>query len=119
MLVGNKKDKENREVPYNLAAKYAMEHNFGLMEVSAKLGHGVKEAFNRLVAEIYRSMQDEIMEDNSPEGQGQQFLRSDVNSGSLILDPVNHYKFNGTGSQSAVSVDTQPIKKKRKCCNSN
>ena len=68
MLVGNKKDKENREVPYNLAAKYAMDHNFGLMEVSAKLGHGVKEAFNRLVAEVYRSMQDEIFEeDGSPQ----------------------------------------------------
>ena len=34
-----------------------MEHNFGLMEVSAKLGHGVKEAFVRLIAEIYRSME--------------------------------------------------------------
>ena len=57
MLIGNKKDKENREVPYNTAAKYAMEHNFGLIEVSAKLGHGVKEAFNRLIAEVYRSME--------------------------------------------------------------
>ena len=119
MLVGNKKDKENREVPYNLAAKYAMEHNFGLMEVSAKLGHGVKEAFNRLIAEVYRSMEDEITETNSPNDH--QFQRSDVNSGSLILDPTNHYKFNGNGtrSQSGLSLDSQPIKKKKKCCNSN
>ena len=65
MLVGNKKDKENREVPYNLAAKYAMEHNFGLIEVSAKLGHGVKEAFNRMIAEIYKSMEAEMMEELS------------------------------------------------------
>ena len=116
MLVGNKKDKENREVPYNLAAKYAMEHNFGLMEVSAKLGHGVKEAFNRLVAEVYRSMQDEIIEDN---GQETHLHQRSLNSGSLILDPANHYKFAGTGSQSNFSVDTQPTKKKNKCCKSN
>jgi len=50
MMLGNKKDKENREVPYNMAAQYAMSRNFGLMEVSAKMGHGVKEAFNRLVS---------------------------------------------------------------------
>jgi len=54
MMLGNKKDKENREVPYNMAAQYAMSRNFGLMEVSAKMGHGVKEAFNRLVSEIYK-----------------------------------------------------------------
>ncbi len=54
MMLGNKKDKENREVPYNLAAQYAMEHDFGLMEVSAKHGTGIKEAFNRMIAEIYK-----------------------------------------------------------------
>ena len=62
MLIGNKKDLDNREVPYNTAAKYAKEHNFGLMEVSAKLGVGVKEAFNRLIAEIYRQMERELTE---------------------------------------------------------
>ena len=49
MLLGNKKDKENREVPYNMAAEYAMKNNFGFMEVSAKLGIGIQQAFNRLV----------------------------------------------------------------------
>ena len=54
MVLGNKKDKGNREVPYNVAMQYAMARNFGLMEVSAKTGSGVKEAFNRLVSEIYK-----------------------------------------------------------------
>ena len=54
MLLGNKKDKESREVPYNMAAQYAMERDFGLMEVSAKHGSGIKEAFNRMISEIYR-----------------------------------------------------------------
>ena len=54
MVLGNKKDKVNREVPYNMAMQYAMERNFGLMEVSAKTGSGVKQAFNRLVQEIYK-----------------------------------------------------------------
>ena len=33
MLLGNKKDKVEREVPYNMAMQYAMMNNFGLMEV--------------------------------------------------------------------------------------
>ena len=54
MLIGNKKDKVKREVPYNLAADYARRNSFGHMEVSAKTGQGVKEAFSRTVFEIYR-----------------------------------------------------------------
>ena len=38
MLIGNKKDKENREVPFNTALEYAIKNNFGLMEVSARHG---------------------------------------------------------------------------------
>ena len=45
MLVGNKKDKMKREVSYKVAAKYAQKHGFGFVEVSAKTGSGVKEAF--------------------------------------------------------------------------
>ena len=56
MLIGNKKDKENREVPYNMAMEYAMANNFGLMEVSAKLGLGIQSAFTRLVSMIYKSV---------------------------------------------------------------
>lgn len=53
MVLGNKCDKTSREVPYNVAMKYAMERNFGLMEVSAKTGNGVRQAFTRLISEIY------------------------------------------------------------------
>ena len=85
MLIGNKKDKENREVPYNTAAKYAMEHNFGLIEVSAKLGHGVKEAFNRMIAEVYKSMEQDMIE----EMEGQE-KTPDVKS-SLVLSSKKHF----------------------------
>lgn len=54
MLLGNKKDKREREVPYNMAMQFAMERNFGFVEVSAKTGSSVKEAFSRLVMEIYK-----------------------------------------------------------------
>ena len=54
MLIGNKKDKIKREVPYKMAAEYAKKNNFGLMEVSAKTGHGVQAAFGRLIMEIHR-----------------------------------------------------------------
>ena len=83
MLIGNKKDKENREVPYNTAAQYAMQHNFGLMEVSAKLGHGIKEAFSRLITEVYRSMEMEGLTDVTTEAHRD---RRDVHSGSVFLD---------------------------------
>ena len=43
-----------------MAAKYAMEKNFGLMEVSAKTGQGVKEAFTRLIYEVYRVYEEEL-----------------------------------------------------------
>ena len=90
-----------------------MEHNFGLMEVSAKLGHGVKEAFNRLVAEVYRSMEieglTEVMSDNYGRG------RDEVHQGSLILDSQKHF-FGGDSAQtSAVRTDENTGKKKR-CC---
>ena len=54
MLLGNKKDKENREVPYNVGMQYAMSHNMGFMEVSAKQGIGILAAFKCLVNQIYR-----------------------------------------------------------------
>lgn len=49
MLIGNKKDKDTREVPFNMALEYALKNNFGLMEVSARQGLGISEAFNLLV----------------------------------------------------------------------
>jgi GTPase SAR1 family protein len=38
MLIGNKCDLPNREVPYNTAMEYAKSKNFGFLEVSAKTG---------------------------------------------------------------------------------
>ena len=113
MLIGNKKDKENREVPYNTAAKYAMEHNFGLIEVSAKLGHGVKEAFSRMIAEVYKSMEQDMIE----EMDGQE-KTPDVKS-SLVLSSKKHYKFTtaSEGTEPGSVNLEQPNKKK--CCKGN
>lgn len=49
MMLGNKCDLPNREVPYNLAMEYARKRNFGFLEVSAKSGANIKNAFNCLV----------------------------------------------------------------------
>ena len=46
-----------------MAAEYAKKNNFGLMEVSAKTGHGVKDAFGRLIMEIHRQVNEEEEED--------------------------------------------------------
>ena len=63
-MIGNKKDKMKREVPYRMAAEYAKKNNFGLMEVSAKTGNGVKEAFARLITEVYHQL---VGEENEAE----------------------------------------------------
>ena len=49
MLVGNKCDLPDREVPYNVAMEYARSKNFGFLEVSAKTGMNIKSAFTCLV----------------------------------------------------------------------
>ena len=49
MLLGNKCDLPCREVPYNLAMEYARTRNLGYLEVSAKSGVNIKNAFNCLV----------------------------------------------------------------------
>mmetsp|Transcript_23390 Transcript_23390/g.23012 ORF Transcript_23390/g.23012 Transcript_23390/m.23012 type:complete len:102 (+) Transcript_23390:242-547(+) len=55
MLIGNKCDLPNREVPYNTAMEYAKSKNFGFLEVSAKTGQNIKASFNCLVREIYKN----------------------------------------------------------------
>jgi len=99
MLIGNKKDKMRREVPYNMAAKFARENNFGFMEVSAKSGSGVKEAFHRLVIEIYRQIYEKLTEEDpdAPKmvigGPHSSSLsgRNEILRGSLVLDEKLHY----------------------------
>ncbi len=49
MLLGNKCDLPNREVPYNTAMEYARNRNFGYLEVSAKTGLNIKSSFNCLI----------------------------------------------------------------------
>ena len=56
MLIGNKNDQVMRQVSYRMGAEYAQKNNFGFMEVSAKTGNGVKEAFGRLITEVYYNL---------------------------------------------------------------
>lgn len=53
MLLGNKCDLPDREVPYNVAMEYARSKNFGFLEVSAKTGMNIKSAFTCLVRGKY------------------------------------------------------------------
>jgi GTPase SAR1 family protein len=54
MLLGNKCDLPNREVPYNVAMEYARSRNFGFLEVSAKAGTNIKNSFHCLVRGMHR-----------------------------------------------------------------
>eukprot|EP00347_Sterkiella_histriomuscorum_P016664 403352329 len=62
MLIGNKCDLPNREVPYNTAMEYARSRNFGFLEVSAKTGINIKNSFYCLVKEIYRNQTNQVDE---------------------------------------------------------
>ena len=53
ILIGNKCDVPNREVPYNVAMDYARKQNFGYLEVSAKTGFNIWNAFKLMVRMIY------------------------------------------------------------------
>ncbi|XP_006868570.1 PREDICTED: ras-related protein Rab-18-like isoform X1 [Chrysochloris asiatica] len=52
MLVGNKIDKENREVDRNEGLKFARKHSMLFIEPSAKTCHGVQCAFEETVEKI-------------------------------------------------------------------
>ena len=49
MMLGNKCDLPQREVPYNEAMEYARAKNMGYLEVSAKSGANIRNAFTCLI----------------------------------------------------------------------
>lgn len=55
LLLGNKCDSPSREVPYNVAMEWARARNMGYLEVSAKTGANIRNAFSCLIREIYRN----------------------------------------------------------------
>merc|ERR1712156_592533 len=90
-----------------MALEYAVRNNFGLMEVSARQGLGIQEAFNLLVSQIYTSIKNEANEngeqaDLEPHAAitsvepdmnivRNSFLkRTQATSDSVILDPSKH-----------------------------
>ena len=63
ILVGNKNDKENREVTNEEALSFAKTNNIKYFETSAKTGKGIKEIFNLIFEEVYKKSKEiEILE---------------------------------------------------------
>ena len=54
ILVGNKIDKEEREVSDEVALNFAKEKKMKYFETSAKTGVGIKEVFNALYQDVYK-----------------------------------------------------------------
>ena len=53
ILVGNKVDKPDKVISYDMGAEYAREKGFGFMEVSAKEDINIKSAFSTLTTNIF------------------------------------------------------------------
>ena len=58
ILVGNKIDKEKREVTKEEALSFAKSKNIRYFETSAKKGIGIKEIFNLLFEEVYKKFKE-------------------------------------------------------------
>ena len=55
ILVGNKIDIKDREIKNEEGVKFAKEKNLKYFEASAKTGFSVKELFNQIIYELYKS----------------------------------------------------------------
>eukprot|EP00123_Amoebidium_parasiticum_P000668 comp11536_c0_seq1/m.5991 comp11536_c0_seq1/g.5991 ORF comp11536_c0_seq1/g.5991 comp11536_c0_seq1/m.5991 type:complete len:215 (-) comp11536_c0_seq1:530-1174(-) len=65
-LIGNKSDlNDQREVPFEEAKQFADEHGLKFLEVSARTGENVEEAFLETARTIYQSIQDGSLDLNS------------------------------------------------------
>ena len=93
-----------------------MERDFGLMEVSAKHGSGIKEAFNRMISEVYRFQmldaggEDEIITAGGISMRKQSIENLRQNTSSIVLNPNMHYYPDATAEKA------QQKKKKKNCC---
>ena len=54
MLIGNKVDRPEKVITYDMGQEYAREKGWGFMEVSAKEDINIKSAFATLVSNIFQ-----------------------------------------------------------------
>lgn len=74
MLIGNKLDKQEREVSYEEASRFAEENGLIYIETSAKTGEGVEDAFLTTARKIFENIETGVLDPNSVES-GIQFTR--------------------------------------------
>ena len=93
ILIGNKIDKENREVTKEEALSFAKANKIKYFETSAKNGTGIKEIFNLIFEEIYKKYKEiEIVE----KAEKDQNNSKENKSPTVILDNEEKINKNNT-----------------------
>ena len=96
ILVGNKIDKENREVTKEEALSFAESKNLKYFETSAKNGTGIKEIFNLLFEEVYKKFKEiQILEKEENERNNS----NENKSPKITLDQQKASKVNKKGKK--------------------
>ena len=87
ILVGNKKDIQDREVSTEEGENFAEKYNMKYFETSAKTGEGIQEAFNQIYRDIYdlNVKLEALKNSNSSEP-------NPSNSGNIELKKKDHNK---------------------------
>ena len=111
MLIGNKVDKPDKVITYDMGAEYAREKGWGFMEVSAKADINVKTAFSTLVSNIFQV----VTKTSGGAVPSNQLAVGDARAASISL----HGQNNTVGKSSAASgAGSKSGKKKNSsgCC---
>ena len=112
MLIGNKVDKPDKVITYDMGAEYAREKGWGFMEVSAKADINVKTAFSNLVSNIFQV----VTKTSGGEVPNNQLAVGDPRAASISLHGQNNAVGKNQGGAASGSGSKSGKKKNSSGC---